>query len=207
MADEKLENAPDFPGLEFDESTHTYRFDGVAIPSVSKVMEPLSGVKYAGINQKTMERAAAKGSSVHESIELFVAFGTKDVNPEHGGYFDAFMDWWNERKPSVVAAELRVYHSILQYGGTLDLLAYIDGKLTLVDYKTTSAVSDMTWGVQLEAYDRALASHGIDVDEKLILHLRKNGAYKEFPYKAKDTKRWRVFESLKRVYDYVKAYK
>lgn len=199
--------APELPELTFDDESHIYRLDGNDIPSVSRIMEPLKDANYAGISEKTLQHAADKGSSVHNSIENFVKFGIEDVAPEHRMYFNAFLDWWEEAKPIVVGSEIRIYHKILRYGGTIDLLCYIDGKLTLIDFKTTYTISDMSCGVQLEAYAQALASHGIIVEQKRILHLKKDGNYKLRPYPANDSQRWRVFGALKCVYDYIKSYK
>lgn len=196
---------PETPELRFDEKSHIYRLDGVEIPSVSRVMEPLKASSYAGISEKTLARAADKGSSVHNSIENWLKFGIDDIPEEHRPYFDGFLEWWNEYQPEVVASEVKTYHKLMRYGGTIDLLAYIGGKLTLIDFKTTYRLLEKSCGVQLEAYAQALASHGITVEEKHILHLTKDGkwAYPEFP--AKDPVRWRVFSALKCVYDYTVA--
>lgn len=197
---------PEIPELTFDDARHIYRLDGVEIPSVSRIMEPLKDANYAGISERTLQRAADKGTSVHDSIENFVKFGIEDVNPEHRVYFDAFLDWWDKERPAVVGSEIRIYHKVLRYGGTIDLLYYdIDGRLILLDFKTTYTVSDMSCGVQLEAYEQALASHGIKVDGKKILHLRRTGKFKVYDYPAGDSKRWRVFGALKVVYDYIKS--
>lgn len=194
---------PDLPELNFDEKTHIYRLDGEEIPSVSKVMEPLKASGYAGISEKILTKAADKGTSVHNSIENWLKFGIDDIPVEHRGYFEGFLAWWNEYHPVVIASEVKTYHKLMRYGGTIDLLAVIGGKVTLVDFKTTYKVMEKSCGVQLEAYSQALASHGITVEEKHILHLKKDGKwdYPEFP--AKDPARWRVFSALKCVYDYV----
>lgn len=196
---------PDTPELLFDEKSHIYRLDGAEIPSVSKIMEPLKASGYAGISEKTLARAADKGSSVHNSIENWLKFGIDDIPEEHRPYFNGFLEWWNEYQPEVIASEVKTYHKLMRYGGTIDLLAYIGGKLTLVDFKTTYRVMEKSCGVQLEAYAQALASHGITVEAKNILHLQKDGkwGYPEFP--AKDAVRWRVFSALKCVYDYTVA--
>ena len=202
----KVLEFPMLSELTFDEVSHIYRLDGIEIPSVSRVMEPLKEANYAGISEKTLRRAADKGTSVHDSIENFVKFGIEDVDPEFRAYFDAFLQWWIETQPIVVGSEIRIYHKLLRYGGTIDLLCYIDGKLTLIDFKTTYTVSDMSCGVQLEAYAKALESHGINVDQKMILHLKRDGKFKPISYPANDSQRWRVFGSLKVVYDYIKSY-
>lgn len=196
---------PDIPELEFEDETHTYKLLGFVIPSVSAVMEPLSAAKYKGISEATLDRAADKGTAVHNSIENYIKFEIDDVPPEHRGYFEAFLDWWNEYKPEVVSSEFKVYHKLMRYGGTIDMLVYIDGVLTLVDIKTTASLSDMTCGVQLEAYSQALKSLGITVERKIILHLKKDGKYAVREYPVSDPDRWRVFGSLKCVYDYIQS--
>ena len=194
---------PELPELEFEDKTHTYRLNGMVIPSVSEIMEPLSNEKYKGISESTLNKAAEKGTAVHNSIENYIKFEIDDVPPEHRGYFDAFLEWWETYHPEVVGSEIKTYHKLLRYGGTVDILVYIDGVLTLVDIKTTSALSDMTCGVQLEGYSQALKSHGIVVERKIILHLKKDGKYAIREYPVSDSNRWRVFGSLKCVYDYI----
>ena len=165
-AREKISTIPEIPGLEFDENGHVYRLDGIIIPSVSAVMAPLSKVKYEGINSKTLEKAASKGTSVHNAIENWLKFDIEDVPPEYQGYFGAFRMWWDKYKPEVVGSEIRMCHRLMRYAGTADLIAYIDGELTLVDYKTTYTISDMSCGVQLEAYAQALENMGVKVQKR-----------------------------------------
>ena len=78
---EKISTIPEVPGLEFDEAGHIYRLDGIIIPSVSAVMAPLSKVKYDGINSRTLEKAAGKGTAVHNAIENWLKFDIEDVEP------------------------------------------------------------------------------------------------------------------------------
>ena len=195
------------PGLDFDELSHTYKLEGTVIPSVSRVMDILRKEYYQGISERTLEKAANKGSIVHNGIENWIKFDIDDIPNEYHGYFDGFLEWWEKNKPVVVASELRVYHKLLRYGGTLDLLCYIDGKLVLIDYKSTWNLSEMLCRVQLQAYEEALASHGIRVDEKRILHLKRDGKWKDPVFEAKDAIAWRVFGSLKSVFDYMESYK
>ena len=149
---DKVVEVPDLPELTFDDPSHTYRLDGEIIPSVSEVMVPLKEATYSGVSEKTLRNAADKGNAVHNSIENFFKFGIEDVAPEHRMYFDAFLDWFEEEEPVVVGSEIRIYHKILRYGGTIDLLYYNKrGELILLDFKTTYSISDMSCGVQLEA--------------------------------------------------------
>lgn len=162
---------------------------------------------YGGISKRTLENAAIKGSAVHNSIENWIKFGIDDIPSEHRGYFNGFMEWWKQYKPRVFGSEVRIYHKLMRYGGTIDLLCEIGGLLELIDFKTTYTLLEMACGVQLEAYSQALISHGITPQRKHILHLKKDGkwSFREFP--AKDPARCRVVGALKCLYDYEQSYK
>lgn len=153
---------PELPELTFDEASHIYRLNGDIIPSVSKLMEPLKDQCYGGISKRTLENAAIKGSAVHNSIENWIKFGIDDIPSEHRGYFNGFMEWWKQYKPRVFGSEVRIYHKLMRYGGTIDLLCEIGGLLELIDFKTTYTLLEMACGVQLEAY---LRENGIEVDD------------------------------------------
>ena len=198
-------NLLNIPELTFEDATHTYRLNGAEIPSVSRIMEPLSSFEYQGVDDKTLERAANRGTSVHNSIKDWLLFGIDTTNPEYRGYMDGFLDWWEFVKPVLIASEMRVYHKLFRYGGTVDLLANIDGDITLIDYKTTSRLIDKNCRVQTEGYSQALGSHGIVVKSKHILHLQSNGKWKFPEFPAKDAEAWRVFSGLKTVYDYIRS--
>lgn len=198
---------PEMKGLEFEEGPHIYRLDGAEIPSVSEVMRPLTNAKYSGISHATLGRAAERGSAVHQAAETWALYGYMDCPQEYEPWFSAFTDWYRDAAPDVVATETQIYHPLLRYAGTADLLAYIGGSLTLADYKTTSTLSDMTCRVQLEAYSQALASHGVMIEAKKIIQLRKDGTYRVREYEAKDPDAWKVFGACKVIYDYIKANK
>ena len=138
---------PELPELTFDEASHIYRLNGDIIPSVSKLMEPLKDQCYGGISKRTLENAAIKGSAVHNSIENWIKFGIDDIPSEHRGYFNGFVEWWKQYKPRVFGSEVRIYHKLMRYGGTIDLLCEIGGLLELIDFKTTYSLLEMTCGV------------------------------------------------------------
>ena len=194
---------PNLPELTFDDCSHIYRLNGNVIPSVTKIMEPLSSHEYREVDKWVLQKAANRGTAVHNAIENWIKFGIEDLDPDYRGYFDGFKNWWNTYKPEPIGSEVKTYHRILGYAGTVDLVAVIGGRIVLVDFKTTSKLIDKNCKVQLEAYAQALASHGIEVEEKRILHLTKDGGWKEPKYPAKDPEAWRVFGSLKCLYDYL----
>lgn len=115
------------PELTFDERRHIYKLNGVALPSVTTVMKPLSGDVYGNIDKAILDRAAKRGTAVHNAIENYVKFGIEDIPPEHDGYFNGFLDWFKEHKVVPYGTEVKLYHKSLLYAGTADMLAQVDG--------------------------------------------------------------------------------
>jgi len=194
----------EFQELTFEENSHTYRLNGIEIPSVSRILEPLSSAEYGSVNTIALKNAATRGRSVHRAIEHFLKHGIdNDIIPSYSNYFAAFKKWYAETSPQVEEVECRIYHKAARYGGTADLICRIGGKLTLVDFKTSSNIVEHLVRVQSEAYSRAFKYHGIVFDSKLVVHLKKDGtvAVKELP--SVDTESWTVFSSLLNIYSYL----
>ena len=168
---------PELPELEFEERKHIYHLNGIQIPSVTQIMKPLSDMVYESIDSQTLEYAARRGTIVHDAIDNYLEFEIEDVPEEQRGYFDAFLAWKEKENPEIIATERKVYHKALRYAGKCDLLCMIDGRLTLVDYKTSAAFQPMLYPIQLEGYAKAWETHGVKVEDKMILHLKKDGKY------------------------------
>lgn len=197
---------PRLPELSFEENIHTYRLDGLIIPSVTTLMKPLSQAYYGGIDGKVLGRAADRGTLVHSAIDLYCRFGIVDIEPELEGYFEAFRSWAKDYDVKPYATETRTYHKSLLYAGTVDMSCSERGVDTLADFKTTASYSPMLCGVQLEAYDRAQESHGVKYKNRAIIQLKKDGTYcrhTDFPPR---TECWRAFTSLLNVSQFIAKY-
>ena len=194
------------PGLTFSADTHQYRLDGVAIPSVTQIMEPLSRAKYKTIDEGILRAAAKRGSDVHEAIEFYVKYGIMECHPEAEPYVTAYMKWAHEYNPQTIQTEQATWHKQLMYAGTIDTVSIVNGKKTLIDYKTTAELNDMLTSVQLEAYTQALRSHGIDIEQKAILHLRKDETYQFKLYPLHDIEAWKTFSALLTIRAHIKKY-
>ena len=197
------ENKLEFPELSFDEMAHTYRLNGIPVPGVSEIMEPLTGAHYGGIDDDTLTRAASRGTAIHHAIENWLAFGIDDAPPEYLGYYEAFKAWFKNEQPDFVLSERKVYHKILRYAGTVDLLCDIRGETTLIDIKTSPKVAEMLVRVQLEAYARALSSHGINASVKSVLHLKKDGGCELVKLPSPDTEAYECFCGLLTLKNYL----
>lgn len=200
---------PSFEDLTFDEGKHIYRLNGIVLPSVTTLMKPLSDTVYGSVDKDVLDRAARKGTAVHSAIETYSNFGIIDIDIENKPYFDGYLKFAEEHSVSAYGSEIRLYHKELMYAGTADMIADVDGLLTLIDFKTSYTVSDMLCGVQLEAYNRALKSHNLDFEirQKVIVHLQKDGGYGLHIFKANDSECWKVFTALITVDNYKKKFK
>lgn len=187
--------------LRFDADTHTYHVGEENLPSVTTIMEPLSEFAYRGIPEHIMDMAARRGTSVHEAIDLFMSVGVTDISDDYAGYMEGFQKWFDEHTPVVKMTESAVYHPTLRYAGTVDCVCEIGGKTVLIDWKTTNVLHEDMVRVQLQAYKSALAANGVTVDEKRVVQIS-DGGYKEIIFEGDDTEAWRVFLSLKTIYDY-----
>ena len=185
--------------LTFDAAKHEYRLSGEKIPSVTQILKILTGDVYANIPERNLQIAAERGSAIHEAFEIWALYGIDDVDSQYRPYMDAFLTWWKENKPEECSAETMLYHPVLRYAGTADLICKINGKTTLIDYKTTAKAFPKIYALQLEAYAQALRAHGIEVEDKIILHVMKNGKLEALHFPARDPDAWSVFGALLKV--------
>lgn len=197
---------PELPELTFDGGKHYYRLNGRYIPSVTTVMRPLSADIYKDIDQAVLDAAAARGTAVHERIENYIKFGLVE-DGAYQGYFDAFMNWTDFYEPEFVNSEYRAYHPLLRYAGTTDCLCYINGRLAIVDFKTTSVMYEHLVKVQLEAYSRALIELGIPVELAGAVQMRPDGTYNFTHIKVGNSEIWGVFTALLTVHQYIQKNK
>lgn len=88
------------------------------------------------------------GTAVHEWIEADLDTNRPfpEIRLEHNEPVAQMVDRWEEYKAEhkieVLMIEVTVWHAELGYAGTFDLLAYVDGVLTLIDFKTSRGIWD-----------------------------------------------------------------
>jgi len=101
----------------------------------------------------------------------------------------AFINWWTVVAPGISECESEriVFSRRLFYCGTCDLFATINGKPTVVDFKTGSGFYE-DQPLQLAAYALALEEElGVEINDGWIIHLDKQTG-KCTPYHVEITK-------------------
>jgi hypothetical protein len=118
-----------------------------------------------------MEQAADIGTQAHGLIEwnLRRELG-QEAGPEprvRSEALDAFAEyqaWRDAHEVKPLKVEQTVWHSGLEYAGTLDLLARVNGRLAVVDFKTSKGIYP-EYELQVAAYCAAVAHMGHGVPE------------------------------------------
>ena len=146
-----------------------YVIDGTNYDSVTSALSSISkpaliawAAKQGSLaNMKaTQDAAMGIGSEAHEIIDHYLKATLTDVHlhekkPEVLQAFDNFKEWATTKDFRIVDSEVLCYSPKHLYAGTLDALAYIDGKLCIADWKTSSGIWGEYW-LQTEAYAAAL---------------------------------------------------
>ena len=212
-------------GLSFDARRHRYTLRGVALPSVTTVLNVLDkpalaqwrvdqaveamrsawspdkpyteGERDALLNgsrfawRAVSGAAASKGKLAHEWIERHV-YGTKQpdpTDPEVHAATNAFLEWEASHDVEYLEHELAVADPVHGYAGTLDSLIRYDGKIALLDLKTSKGIY-AEYYLQLAAYEGALATmlKKGKLDKRLIVRIPKDGGPVEVVTVERDVK-------------------
>lgn len=169
--------------LTFREDNHEYEVDGEIIPSVSEIIRFISREVYGEVTQYILDNAADRGSRVHKATQMLDVVGDVECDEDIVPYVKAYVQFLRDHKPEWELIEKSMYHPEKKFAGTLDRLGVLDGKKTIVDIKTSSAVQKVLYGAQLNLYKQMARANGHEVERLVVVHLQKDGRYKlvDFP--------------------------
>ena len=180
---------------KFETHQHYHLKNGKEVVGVTTVLSQLNkpqllmwafklaekGIKYWEITNQ----AKNIGSLAHYLIQCkiegefpdknYLADFTK--NEVDGGYrsYHMFCQWLLHNKVSFQDSELQLVSEEYEYGGTIDIIAFLNGKRTLIDIKTGKNVFLET-NYQLSAYRQLYnETHKNKIQKAIILHLPREG--------------------------------
>lgn len=173
-------------------SSDRYMYNGKNVPRVTEVLSKMiseeklmSWANSLGFKHQrykdVLSKAAIFGTKIHHDIECFLK-GEKVPEDTPSICFKAFQEWWKIIETTdyeIVGQEQKLVCE--WYGGTYDCLMKINGKLYLIDFKTSNHVT-YKYYLQLAAYSKVLREkENINIDGVLILQLNKyQPKYKEY---------------------------
>ena len=116
-----------------------YVLDNIQPGKIIKLSQLVEVVEQAG-KQHTLrkEEGADVGTQIHDWIENDIK-GNKPLMPEDENVLNgvnAWLKWKSEHKVKFLKSETIVYSKKHNFVGRLDIVAIVDGKLTIVDLKT-----------------------------------------------------------------------
>jgi hypothetical protein len=175
-----------------------YMYNGIVVPRVTKILQKCIhsdslmywanslGFRHQSY-KKTLNAAANIGTCCHNNIDQFIEnpAHVMDIdNPtESINAYNSFLKWFTD-VCSVAKVDVMFHEKQLvckYFGGTLDGLYNINGKIYLIDYKTSNHIT-YKYLLQVAAYRYMLRNElGIEIDGCIILQLSKSDvSYNEY---------------------------
>lgn len=135
-------------GVVFNAEHHTYTLDGKQLSGITSIIgKYIFPNMYSNVSESVLEAARERGSMVHAGLEAEFLGMSADL-PE----IVAYRELSKKHKIKQIAAEYVVtdYNSIAT---CIDNVAYVNGELSLLDYKTTSIlnIEYLRWQLSLES--------------------------------------------------------
>lgn len=170
--------------IEFDADTHTYKLDGMIVPSVTQVLAPLND--FTRVDPDVLKRAQDFGTAVHLATELFDRDDLDEDSLDEAlrPYLSAWKKFHADTQFEISEIEHRVASRSYRYAGTIDRVGFIGNLLSIVDIKTGTAFPASV-GPQTAAYESAFKECANIPRNKrirrLCVQLKGDGTYKSKP--------------------------
>lgn len=106
-------------------------------------------------HRQKKDHAAEMGTKIHDWIERFVGGQnpTMPINSQMKKAVQAFLGWYERVDCQPIQTEQKLCSPTLRLAGTADLVCTLDGKTTILDWKTGSGIYPEMF-LQLGAYAR-----------------------------------------------------
>ena len=164
---------------DFDEEKHRYTTEGgVVLPSVTRILHPVTLSFYEGVDPETLRLKAELGHAVHSCIEYLIDddLDETSIDLSWQPYIDAWKYWRSVYQPKFLHTELRLGCEL--FCGTVDCICEINGETFVIDWKTTDKLLK-TVGPQTAAYE--LLARDFDKRKSMLnraaLQLKPNGQF------------------------------
>lgn len=133
--------------LEFNETNHTYTFDGKVLISTTQLMIKHNlSPNYDKVNPEVLQSKAKKGTLIHKEIENFIKENQLGFTDE----LYEFQKYVKEHNLTSIKSETMVCNDIV--AGTIDLMFMENDRPIIADIKTTSVVHKEAVSWQLSIY-------------------------------------------------------
>ena len=160
--------------LEFFSEDHQYLVNGQVVPSITQILHVKFGDKYRDVSQKTLNRAAERGTKIHDDVEQWCQAGL-DSGTEELRNFKFLMKQYgmavkNNELPVILNVDDKPFAA-----GRIDLILEKDGLMGLGDIKSTAVLDRDYLAYQLNLYRLAFQqSYHTEIHFLAGVHLRED---------------------------------
>jgi len=154
----------------FNEDKHEYSLNDRRIPSVTQIIGEFIPTF------KATDWHMNRGKAVHACAELIANGVQFECDPQIQGRVDAIYKFFREVKPVVMLTEKKVYSTVYQFAGKLDLYCIIDGKKYLLDWKSTLCPEMVA--LQCAGYSLTAQIKPLNVNYCIGVQMNDDGTYK-----------------------------
>jgi hypothetical protein len=165
-----------------------YYHEGNFYPSVTTILQAYpkdahfyKWLKEVGNDADTIRDAAGdRGSTVHQltekydeglEVSLISEDGKLNFSMQEWSMFERYVNFRQRFPLKIIQSEMQVISPTYQEAGTVDRLIEMDGKIILIDIKTSNNLYDHYW-LQVAAYKRMVEEvSGLNIDAVGILWL------------------------------------
>lgn len=157
-------------------------------------------------SQRILKEAGARGTKVHDAIELLLdgdQLWSHQFSLDEWSRINSFVDWYKEVKPEILGVEVALFSKKYGYAGRVDCVCIIDGKLTVIDWKTSGSMYPH-FPLQYASYANAIEeTTDLKVEQTAGLQL---GTKTKSGWKMDIHEDWKsefeMFKTIKTVWEY-----
>jgi len=127
-------------------------------------------------DKEMLKEAGDIGTRVHAAIDAFI-MGQEPIldDDTRQGYYN-FQHWLLESKIKLIKGDTFVASIKMGYGGALDAIGEKNGRLTLLDFKTSNYIQD-AYSLQTGGYVMAFEeTYSQDIDKAIVIRFGKEKA-------------------------------
>lgn len=157
-----------------------------------------------------VNQQAKQGTLIHAVIESHNTqqpadlsnYSDSEIDIATKVFYEHYMKWENLHQVEPIFSEMSLVSETYKFGGIIDFYAKVDGVYTVVDFKTSKSINNEHI-LQVSSYIQLLRENGYQVDQLLILNVKKETEtdLEEKYLKVEDTLTyWEMFKHLIEVY-------
>lgn len=175
--------------IVFSEEPHLYRYRGKDYRSVTDRIKAVLGDEFADVPPDRLEFAQNRGTMVHLAAALLVAeeLDWNTVDPRIEGYVRAVERFHVECPGKIVYFEKSLVSPELDLAGRPDIVKFIRGRRSLIDYKTSQQMNPRM-RLQTALYKKLhnAVFPNQPIYDRYGLRLQPDGFYKLVPHEDPD---------------------